>query len=86
MLRVVLDAAFWAKLNNLEGPVQFCDEAGRTLGYFHSVVPPSEGERLISPNSDEELERRRQQRTGRPLEGILADLEKTGNASSSDYP
>jgi hypothetical protein len=77
MTRVVVDAGFLAKLNDLAGPVEFCDEAGRTLGYFHSVATPCEVEELpASLISDEELQRRRQERGGRSLEAILADLEK----------
>ena len=77
MTKIVVDAPFWAKLNNLEGPVEFCDDSGRTLGYFHSVASPSEVERMpTSLISDEELQRRRQQGGGRSLAEILADLEK----------
>ena len=74
--RIILDAAFWKKLDNLKGPVEFCDEARRTLGVFHPANPPTETERLESPFSDEELERRAREPGGRPLEEILADLEK----------
>ncbi len=77
MTKVVVDAGFWAKLHNLEGPVEFCDEVGRTLGYFHSVADSSEAEAIpASLISDEELQRRLQQGGGRSLEAILADLEK----------
>jgi hypothetical protein len=77
MTKIVVDAALWGKLNNLEGPVELCDDSGRTLGYFHSVANPSEVERLpASLISDEELRRRRQEGGGRSLEAILADLEK----------
>jgi len=77
MTKIVVDAGFLAKLNNLVGPVEFCDETGRTLGYFHSVATPGELEELpASLISNEELERRRQEGGGRSLEAILADLEK----------
>jgi hypothetical protein len=77
MTKIVVDAAFWAKLSNLEGPVELCDEMGRTLGYFHSVANPSGlGELPASLISEEEVQRRLQQGGGRSLEEILADLEK----------
>jgi hypothetical protein len=77
MTKVVVDPAFGAKITGLTGAVELCDESGRTLGYFHPAM--SEGsapQRLQSPHSDEEIERRRQDRRGRPLADILADLEK----------
>jgi len=76
MTRVVVDAAFGAKLTGLTGAVELCDESGRTLGYFHpAMLEGSAAKRLQSPHSDEEIERRRQDRSGRPLSDILADLE-----------
>jgi hypothetical protein len=77
MTKVVVDAAFGEKLTGLTGAVELCDESGRTLGYFQPVL--SEGlsaKGIRSPISDEEIERRSQQRSGRPLADILADLEK----------
>jgi hypothetical protein len=77
MTRLVVDSEFWGKLNHLGGPVEFCDEAGHTLGYFHPAVTTGEGEGIpASLISEEELQRRREQRGGRSLEAILADLEK----------
>jgi len=77
MTRITIDASFWTRLNNLEGPVEFCDESGRTLGYFHSVATPEEIDQLpASLISDEELERRRREPGGRSLDAILADLER----------
>jgi len=78
MVKVVLDASVLARLNNPDGPVEVCDESGTTVGYFQPVGPPCERGSLgsQSPFSDEEMERRRQQRSGRSLEEILADLQK----------
>jgi hypothetical protein len=76
MTKLVVDAAMQAKLNPLNGLLEICDEAGRTLGYFHPVLTQNHsGESSIqSPFTEEELERRRQQRTGRPLNEILKRL------------
>jgi len=76
MTKLVVDAAFRTKLGNLEGLIEFCDQSGRTLGYFHPMVPSSgsEGAKVQSPFSEEEIQRRRQQRAGRPLREILDDL------------
>ena len=74
MTKVVIDAAVRAKLDDLQEPVELCDESGRTLGYFHPKFGDSE---TGSPFTDAEIERRQQQRTGRPLKEILKDLERS---------
>jgi hypothetical protein len=77
MVRVILDASVLAKLNNPDGPVEVCDESGGMVGYFQPVYSSATTrEKPVSPISDEELRRRQQQRGGRSLEEILADLEK----------
>jgi len=77
MTKVTVDSELWGKLENLQGPAELCDPSGRTLAYFYPLIPSPSGETgLKSPISDEELEQRRQQRGGRSLEEILADLEK----------
>jgi hypothetical protein len=78
MTRVTIDAATIARLKGLKDSLEICDESGMMLGYFHPFVSPPRGPdgKIISPISDQELEQRRQQRTGRPLKDILADLEK----------
>jgi hypothetical protein len=73
MTKVIVDAAMRARLHDLSELLEVCDESGRTLGYFHPLVPPGDTKSL-SPFSDEEIERRRQQRSGRPLGEILEDL------------
>lgn len=73
-----MDAALGAKLDAVPGAVELCDESGRTLGYFHPLpaeAHPS-GRRTRSPFSDEDIERRRQEKGGRPLAEILADLNR----------
>jgi hypothetical protein len=76
MTRLTVDAAFLARLDKLDSIVEVCDESGRTVGYFHSVLASNAGA-ARSPFSDEEIQRRRQQRTGRALSEIMADLEKS---------
>ena len=80
MTRVIVDAELRARLNNLSDLVLLCDETGRTLGYFHPVLSAADRERagIKSPVSDAELMELRKQRTGRPLEDILKDLELAG--------
>ena len=73
MTKVTVDAATRAKLNDLHELLEVCDESGRTLGYFHPVVS-FDSLKALSPFSDEEIEKLRQQRTGRPLSEILKDL------------
>lgn len=73
MTKVTVDAAIRARLHDLSELLEVCDESGRTLGYFHPLVLAGDA-KAASPLSDEEIERRRQQRTGRPLGEILEDL------------
>ena len=75
MGRVTIDRAFRSKLGNLDSPLEFCDEEGRVLGRF---IPEQDRSRYAgakSPNSNEELDRRLREESGRPLEEILRDLE-----------
>ena len=72
MTRVVVNADTAASLHNANGRIELCDDSGRTLGYFH---PPwyeqmSEADRR-GPFSDEEIERRRKEKGGKPLSEIL---------------
>jgi hypothetical protein len=78
MTRLIIDAATLARLQNLQDLSEVCDESGRVLGYFHPVLPSEAAARAErrSPFTDEELQQRRQQRTGRPLAEILERLGK----------
>jgi hypothetical protein len=73
MTRLTVDAATRARLQNLDGFMEVCDESGRVLGYFHPLGG-SVTESRPSPFTEEELQKRRQQRTGRPLAEILKRL------------
>jgi hypothetical protein len=44
MTRIVLDAAFWSKLQDLKQPLELCDESGRVLARLVPVPDPSEHE------------------------------------------
>jgi hypothetical protein len=74
MTKVIVDAATRANLHNLDTLLEVCDESGHTLGYFHPQ-PATAG--IRSPFSDEEIERRRQQRTGKPLAETLERLRES---------
>jgi len=74
MTRITIDKKTRAKLNGLHDHAVLCDDTGRTIGYFL----PSGLLRDVSPYSEEEIERRRQKRSGRSLDEILRDLETQG--------
>ncbi len=79
MTKVIIDAGLRARLNGLDDLLELCDESGHTLGYFHPAAlgAGSRSADIRSPFTEEEVERRRQQRTGRPLSEILEDLNKS---------
>ena len=73
MTKITADASLLAKRDNLSGVIQLCDDAGRTLGYFHLATPSTRA--TMSPVTDQKIERCRQQKTGRPLSEIMTELE-----------
>jgi hypothetical protein len=77
MTKVVLDSGFLSKLAAIHQPSLLCDESGRVIGCFEPLDPPTgRGEDgAESPFSDDQIERFRQQRSGRPLQDILASLD-----------
>ncbi|MCI0334637.1 MAG: hypothetical protein L0228_15580 [Planctomycetes bacterium] len=75
MTKLTVDPELRAKLGDFRDLVEFCDESGRVVGFFHPVAPTIQS-RTNSPISDEEVERARGQRTGRPLRDILVDLDR----------
>lgn len=78
MTKVVLGSDALSKLSGIRQPAVLCDESGRAIGYFEPLDPPrGKGEDgTESPFSEEQIEQFRQQRSGRALAEILADLEK----------
>ena len=80
MTRVTINSDLSAKLSSYLSPVELCDESGRKVGTFQPALSPEELKRILAerPYSEEELKRRRQVRTGRPLADILKDLQELG--------
>jgi hypothetical protein len=76
MTKVIVDQATLSKLHHLAEPLEFCNESGRTLGYFSPAVDRSLYDKVKVPFTDEELDRFEQELGGRSLAEILADLEK----------
>jgi hypothetical protein len=76
MTILTLDPGISSRLDNLADLTEIRDQSGRVLGYFHPVrqVTGSNDVRR-SPFTVEELRKRQQQRTGKPLSELLAKLE-----------
>ena len=74
MVRVTIDQAFRSKLGDFESPLELCDETGRVVGHFIPVQDRAIYEGVESPASDDELDRRSRDESGRPLTDILRDL------------
>ena len=78
MTKLIVSDDLRTMLSRLAAPVELCDEAGQTLGYFHpATATNAEGTEYISPFTREELQRRRQERSGRPLAEILDRLNRS---------
>ena len=78
MNKVVVDETLRSKLDNFRSRLEFCDEAGHVWGYLTPAVAPALYQGVESPTSPEELQRRSEEGGGRPLAGILQDLEQQG--------
>ena len=76
MTKLTLDHATVSRLGNLDESIEFCDESGRTLGFFTPVPDASLYEAAQSPPSDAELRRRDEEESGRSLQEILAALQE----------
>ncbi len=77
MVRYTLDSETCRRLAEAEQAVELCDDAGRVIGFFLPEgaargLPPAG---LPIPLSDEEIARRRANRSGRTLEAILRGRE-----------
>ena len=77
MTKVVLDTGVLSKLAGIRETALLCDQSGRVIGYFEPLEPPTGkgADGTESPFSDEEIQRFREQRSGRSLQEILAALE-----------
>jgi len=79
MTKVMIDDLVRAKLNGLNGQIEFCDLSGQSLGHF---LPTDLYKELLSAwakvhVTDEEVQRARQQTGGRPLVEIWGTLQRT---------
>lgn len=77
MVQVRLDSETCRQLGSVSQTVELCDTEGRVIGFFlpesgpHGLPPAG----LEIPLSVEEVQRRRQARSGRTLDEILRGLE-----------
>jgi hypothetical protein len=69
----VTDAGLIQKLLT-DGYVKLCDPTGQVIGIFTGPTFGHLPEGVRSPFTDEELERRRQDRTGRSFAEVMKDL------------
>jgi hypothetical protein len=78
MTKIVLDSSALAKLAGIRESAVLCDEAGRAIGYFQPLAPPVGKGRdgTDPPFSEHQIRQFRQQRSGRPLGDVLADLKE----------
>ena len=75
MNQIVIDESASKQLCDAHEPCAIFDPTGRKLGYFTPVLEPSEYDNLEPPFSDEELRAAANEKGGRTLSEILADLE-----------
>lgn len=73
MTHVTVDASTLARMNQLADLLEFRNEQGQVLGYFHPLKLQS----VKSPLTRDELEQRRKDRTGRPLSEVIRDLSQS---------
>jgi hypothetical protein len=74
MVRITIDQEFCLKLRGSESPLELCDETGRVVGHFIPVQDRTIYRGVESPASDDELDRRSRDESGRPLADLLRDL------------
>lgn len=75
MSKIVVDQSLREKLLGMREALELCDESGQLIGHFWPVPDHALYEGEECPLSDEELARRAQERSGRTLAEIMADLE-----------
>jgi hypothetical protein len=73
--KILVESTIRSRLHGLDSELEFCDEAGRTLGYF---VPRQGSDRdyewAKGAFTDAELEQARQEPGGRTTAEVLARL------------
>ncbi len=74
--KIVIDPDLLKTLSDLKGYTLLCDSTGKTLGIYKPVLEQIRGAdiNLESPLSPDEIQRRLQIKTGKPLEEILERL------------
>lgn len=76
MQEVIVEPALGEKLGQLADQTVLCNSEGRVLGLFQPFRdrPKVEDYRLEPPSTIEEINERRKNRSGKPLEEILTRL------------
>ena len=79
MTRILVDDSLRSRLDNLDAGLVFCDETGRTLGYF---VPAAESDADVyawarSQFTDEEIESAWHESGGVSTDELLRELNET---------
>ncbi len=76
MQQITVEPTLGSQLSALQGQAIVCDSSGRALGLFSPLGEPVliEDLQLEPPLSIAETEELRKNRTGKPLEEILAGL------------
>jgi hypothetical protein len=73
---ITVDMSMRSQLDNLDSPLELCDESGARLGFF---LPSADRQRALYDQaraafSDEDIERARQQTGGATTEEVLSRL------------
>ena len=77
MTRIILDAAFMTKLQNLRQPLELCDESGTVRAQLLPVLDPTDYEPIPPPElSVEELQKRRSATKWLTTAEVLEQLER----------
>ena len=75
MTKVIVDETLRSKLNGLDQQLEFCDEAGRTMGHFLPDALYQQRKAADQcPYTEEEMRRHMDEPGGRPLAEIWQRL------------
>ena len=72
MTQILLDAKLARQLRSSANPLELCDPSGAVVGVF----APVNQSKFAVPFTEDEIQKSKQAKGGRPLADILADLEK----------
>ena len=73
MTQIYLDANLAHQLKVSSAPLELCDPKGNVVGLFTPIKKLN----IDIPYTEEEIQKSKQTKGGRPLAAILADLEKS---------